>query len=188
MANPLLRTGGMIIFVTGNSGKVCEAERILGASLKQAVLDLEEIQEIAVEPVVQKKALQAYTILHEPVLVEDTGFYIQAWNGLPGALIKWFLKALGTEGLCRLMRGERDRRVTAVTFFGYYNGSDYHSFAGEVAGVIPQTPRGTGGFGWDPIFQPLGGEKTFAEMMPEEKDRISMRRQALEKLRSASLF
>ena len=178
----------MITFVTGNPGKVHEAERILGFSLKPTALDLEEIQEISVEPVVRKKALQAHATLHEPVLVEDTGFYIQAWNGLPGALIKWFLKALGTEGICRLMQRERDRKVSAVTVFGYYDGSEYHSFAGEVKGVIPQIPRGTGGFGWDPIFQPLGREKTFAEMMPEEKDRISMRRQALEKLRAASLF
>jgi len=178
----------MIAFVTGNMGKVREAERIIGVSLKQVALELEEMQEIAVEPVVRKKALQAYAILREPVLVEDTGFYIQAWNGLPGALIKWFLKALGTEGICRLMQGEKDRTVTAVTLFGYYDGSRYHSFAGEVVGVIPQTPRGTGGFGWDPIFQPLGSEKTFAEMMPEEKDQVSMRRRALERLRAASLF
>lgn len=177
----------MTVFVTGNPDKVREAERILGVSLKQVSLDLEEIQEIAVEPVVRKKVLQAYAILHEPVLVEDTGFHIHAWNRLPGALIKWFLKALGTEGICRLMQGEKDRTVTVVTFFGYYDGSEYHGFAGEVVGVIPQTPRGAGGFGWDPIFQPLGSDKTFAEMMPEEKDRVSMRRRALERLRAASL-
>jgi non-canonical purine NTP pyrophosphatase (RdgB/HAM1 family) len=188
MVERSLRPEGMIAFVTGNTGKVHEAERILGVSLKQVTLDLEEIQEIAVEPVVRKKALQAYAVLREPVLVEDTGFYIQAWNGLPGALIKWFLKALGTEGICRLMQGEKNRTVTAVTSFGYYDGSRYHGFTGEVVGVIPQTPRGAGGFGWDPIFQPLSSEKTFAEMRPEEKDRISMRRQALEKLRAASLF
>ncbi len=178
----------MVTFVTGNPGKACEAQRILGVSLKQVFLDLEEIQEIAVEPVVRKKVLQAHAVLREPVLVEDTGFCIQAWNGLPGALIKWFLKTLGTRGICRLMQGEKDRRVTAVTCFGYHNGSDYQSFVGEVVGVIPQAPCGMGGFGWDPIFQPLGSDKTFAEMIPEEKDRISMRRQALEKLRAASLF
>jgi len=53
--------------------------------------------------------------------------------------------------------------------------------------VIPESPRGTSGFGWDAIFQPLGSERTFAEMTPEEKDRFSMRRLALEQLRKAGL-
>jgi inosine/xanthosine triphosphate pyrophosphatase family protein len=53
---------------------------------------------------------------------------------------------------------------------------------------LPRAVSGAGGFGWDPIFQPLSSEKTFAEMMPEEKDRVSMRRQALERLRAALLL
>ncbi len=175
----------MVVFVTGSPGKLREVERILGETLKGASLELEEIQEIAVEPVVQKKALQAYALLQEPVVVEDTGLYIHAWNGLPGALVKWFLRALGAKGICRLMQGEKDRTVTAKTVLGYYNGQEYCSFTGVVVGRVPPTPRGEGGFGWDAIFEPLGCAKTFAEMTPEEKDRLSMRRQALEKLRVA---
>ena len=54
--------------------------------------------------------------------------------------------------------------------------------------MVPQAPRGTNGFGWDAIFQPLGSERTFAEMTPEEKDHFSMRRLALEQLRSSGLL
>ena len=178
----------MPVFVTLSADKVREAERILGVSLEQAARELEEMQEIEVEPVVRRKALQAHALLARPVLVEDTGFHVRAWNGLPGALVKWFLKALGTEGICRLMRAEEERAVTAVTVAGYYDGRRYRSFSGEVRGVMPSQPRGLGGFGWDSIFQPEGSEKTFAEMAPDEKDRWSMRRLALEKLRAAALF
>jgi non-canonical purine NTP pyrophosphatase (RdgB/HAM1 family) len=54
---------------------------------------------------------------------------------------------------------------------------------GETRGVIASAPTGAGGFGWDPIFRPIGASHTFAEMDQAEKNRFSMRRQALERLR-----
>jgi non-canonical purine NTP pyrophosphatase (RdgB/HAM1 family) len=149
---------------------------------------LEEIQEISLEPVVAHKARQAYTQIRRPVLVEDTGLAFAAWNALPGALIKWFLSSLGNGGLCRLMRTETNRTATATTVFGYYDGSLYRAFSGSVEGVIVESPRGTQGFGWDAIFQPLGSERTFGEMSPAEKDRFSMRRLALEQLRESGVL
>ena len=178
----------MLTFITSSANKLAEVERLLGRSLVQASLPLEEIQAIDLETVVRHKAHQAHARLGQPVLVEDTGLAFAAWNGLPGALIKWFLAALGPKGICKLLRDETHRAATATTLFGYCNGSEYHVFAGTVSGVIPEAPRGTNGFGWDAIFQPLGSARTFAEMAPEEKDHFSMRRLALEQLRYLGLL
>ncbi len=178
----------MLIFITSSAIKLAEIERILGRPLTQASLPLEEIQDIDLEPVVRHKARQAYAQLGRPVLVEDTGLAFTAWNGLPGALIKWFLVSLGTEGICRLLRGEANRRATATTLFAYDDGTDARVFSGTVQGLIPEIPRGANGFGWDAIFQPLDSDRTFAEMAPEEKDRFSMRRLALEQLRNSDLL
>jgi len=178
----------VLTFITSSANKLAEVERILGRTLARASLPLEEIQAIDLEPVVRHKAHQAYADLGRPVLGEDTGLAFAAWNGLPGALIKWFLTTVGPNGICKLLRGETNRAATATTLFGYYNGTEYRVFAGTVSGVIAETPRGTDGFGWDAIFQPLGSDRTFAEMNPEEKDRFSMRRLALEQLRNSGLL
>ncbi len=167
---------------------MAEVERLLGQRLTRASLALDEIQDIALEPVVIHKVTHAYTQVRQPVLVEDTGLTFAAWHGLPGALVKWFLSTVGTDGLCRLLQGEENRAATASTLFAYCDGTILRVFPGTVTGSIPHTPRGNGGFGWDAIFQPLGSERTFAEMSAEEKDRFSMRRLALEQLRASGLL
>ena len=177
----------MLTLVTSSADKLAEVERLLGRRLAQASLPLEEIQAIDVEAVVRHKAHQAYARLGRPVLVEDTGLTFAAWNGLPGALIKWFLAALGPQGICKLLRDETNRAATATTVFGYDDGGECRVFAGTVPGVIPEAPRGANGFGWDAIFQPLGSDRTFAEMTPGEKDHFSMRRLALQQLCRAGL-
>ncbi len=178
----------MLTFITSSANKLAEVERILGRPLTQTSLPLEEIQAIDLEPVVRYKAHQAYSHLGRPVLVEDTSLTFAAWNGLPGALIKWFLTSLGTEGICKLLRRETNRTATATTLFCYSDGTDARVFSGTVQGIVPEIPRGTNGFGWDAIFQPLGSDQTFAEMTSEEKDRFSMRRMALEQLRNSGLL
>jgi non-canonical purine NTP pyrophosphatase (RdgB/HAM1 family) len=177
-----------LTFITSSDNKLREVERLLGQQLSRAQVPLDEIQDIALEPVVVHKAKQAYIQVQRPVLVEDTGLAFAAWNGLPGALVKWFLVALGTEGLCRLLQGEGNRSAVASTLFAYYDGKLLRVFTGTVEGSVPLQPRGESGFGWDAIFQPVGSERTFAEMTTEEKDRFSMRRFALEQLRASRLL
>ncbi|HXG19767.1 MAG TPA: non-canonical purine NTP pyrophosphatase [Methylomirabilota bacterium] len=178
----------MLTFITSSANKLAEVERILGCSLAREAIALEEIQAIELAPVVRHKARQAYALLGRPVLVEDTGLAFTAWNGLPGALIKWFLVSLGVAGLCQLLQAARNREATATTVFAYSDGKEPRLFSGVIHGVVPDAPRGAAGFGWDAIFQPLGSNKTFAEMEPEEKDRFSMRRLALEQLRDSGLL
>lgn len=178
----------MLTFITGNEQKRVEVERILGCSLACESLPLEEIQSIELEPVVRHKAAQAYAFVQRPVLVEDTGLAFSAWNGFPGALVKWLLSSLGPDGICRLLCREKNRSAIAMTLFAYCAGDDLRVFYGAVPGVIPEAPRGTSGFGWDALFQPLGSVHTFAEMSAEEKDQFSMRRLALEQLRHSGLL
>jgi non-canonical purine NTP pyrophosphatase (RdgB/HAM1 family) len=188
MAALLVESVDMLTFITGSEQKLVEVERMLGCSLMRESMSLEEIQSIDLEPVVRHKAAQAYALLGRPVLVEDTGLAFAAWNGFPGALIKWLLASIGVEGICRLLRGETNRSATATTLFAYCDERELRVFPGVVTGVIAETPRGSSGFGWDAIFQPLGSARTFAEMTPEEKDQFSMRRLALDRLRHASLL
>ena len=173
-------------FVTSNKNKVREFEGILGMKLEQIEVDLEEIQEIEVERVVEHKALEAYEKTGKPVMVEDTGLYIEAWNGFPGALAKWVGKTIGFENIPNMLTVRTsdvlNMKAYAKTIVGYYDGNHLKFFEGKIKGTIPTEARGESGFGWDQIFIPEGHEKTFAEMSAEEKNAVSMRRLALEKL------
>ena len=178
----------MLTFISSNTNKVRECERILGSAVAHESLPLDEIQSIDHLPVVEHKARLAYAALSRPVLVEDTGLAFAAWNGLPGALIKWFLSSVGVEGLCQMMRAETNRAATATTLLGYCDGESVQTFAGMVQGSISDRPRGTRGFGWDAIFQPETSGLTFAEMNAAEKDRFSMRGKAFEALQASGLL
>lgn len=173
-----------LTIATGNSNKVVQMERHLHQPLQQINIDLPEIQAVNVSDVIEGKAWVAYQKAGRPVLVEDTGLYIQAWNGLPGALIRWFLESVGTAGICRMLADFDDHRARAETCIGYCDGSDVHLFVGAVEGSIARSPRGKFGFGWDPIFIPAGSELTFAEVPPEEKTANDMRRVAALKLKA----
>lgn len=174
-------------FATSNQGKIREAERITGNSFESVEIDLPEIQSIAVADVVRAKAAAAYKVLREPVLIEDTGLSLDAWNGLPGALIKWFLDSMGNEGIIRMLSQEANRKASAVSRLCWFDGTTFHEFEGVVHGHIPEKIQGTGGFGWDAIFIPDGHTKSFAEMTPEEKDELSMRAIAFQAMRENRL-
>jgi len=173
-----------VYFVTSNKNKFREFKRILGKDLKielrQVKLALDEIQAIKVREVVKHKAKEAFKKLKKPVIVEDTGLYFDEWNGLPGALAKWFDRAIGYRNLCSLLR--KNRKATAETVIGFFDGKNYREFKGRVRGRISKKPQGTTNFGWDIIFIPEGYKETFAAM-GEKKHEISMRKIAVEKLK-----
>lgn len=173
------------IFVTRSSDKAREVERMLGVPIERRDLDLPELQAVDVKDVVAAKARLAYeTLGGMPVIVEDTGLYIDAWNKLPGALVRWFIQCVGDEGICAMLSAFSNRAAWAETAVGTYDGQ-LRIYAGRVDGRIAPQPAGRGGFGWDTIFVPNGSEKTFAEMTPTEKDRYSMRRIAFEAMLAA---
>ena len=167
-----------LVFVSSNEKKTREIEKILGFPLVRRNLDIPEIQSLDVEEVAKDKARKAYERIKKPVMVEDTGLYIQEWNGFPGALVKWVLRTLGREKICKLL--SQNREALAKTCVCLFNGKEMKTFTGEIQGEIAEKPGKSDGFGWDPVFIPSGYEKPFSEL-GEEKDRISMRRRALEK-------
>ena len=103
---------------------------------------------------------------------------------MPGPYIKWFLSALGPEGLPRLLADFDDKSANALCMFGYAESLEIiNVFEGKTAGEIV-SPRGPRDFGWDPIFQPEGYSQTYADMEKSEKNKISHRFRALDKLKN----
>ncbi len=169
-----------LIFITGNKSKFEEARSII-PNLQQLDIDLPEIQSLDPREVITAKLKEALKYTDECV-VEDTSLMFDSLNGLPGPLIKWFLKAKGVDGLATLAERTLDTKATAVTWIGYQKqGLEPVFFEGALRGQIVQ-PRGDYGFGWDPIFELEEKNLTFAEMNAEEKNQVSMRKAAFGKL------
>jgi non-canonical purine NTP pyrophosphatase (RdgB/HAM1 family) len=169
------------LFVTHSRHKLAEAERYLGRKLKHFGLDLPELQSIDVEEVAVHKVKHANAALQRPVLVDDTGLYVDAWNGMPGALVKWFMQRVGDRGFCDMMMQFPIRSARAKTVLATCDDETINIYIGMVVGSIAPEPRGEG-FSWETIFIPEGCTKTLAEMTPEEKDPHSVRRLAFEAL------
>lgn len=172
-----------ISLITGNEGKAREYTTLLGLDVSAVKEDLIEIQDLDVVKVVERKVQDAYSKLQAPVLVDDTGLSLNGWNGLPGALVAWFLGAVGAEGILKMAEGVTDRRATVTTALGYADANGVRVFTGTLQGTLTTERRGDGGFGYDSIFVPAGSDLTFAEMSSEQKNAISHRKLAVEKLR-----
>ncbi len=170
-----------IIFITGNKGKLSEAQSIVPGIIGKE-MDLNEIQEIDAEKIIEAKLKEAYKHHKGEYIVEDTSLYFEALNGLPGPLIKWFLQALGDKGVAELVSKYENRKALAKTLIGYISENGVvEYFSGDIKGTIVQ-PLGDEGFGWDKIFMPDGYDKTFGQMSREDKNKISMRKIAFSKL------
>lgn len=170
-------------FITGSKNKFAEMQTIL-SDIEQLEIDLPELQEIDAHKIIEAKLSEALKHNQGAFIVEDTSLYLDAMQGLPGPLIKWFMKTIGNEGLYKIAFAFGNYGAEAKTIIGYSDGSRTEFFEGVIRGSIVE-PRGETGFGWDPIFQPENTDKTFAELTAEEKNSFSMRRLAAEKLKSA---
>ncbi|CAJ0766463.1 13957_t:CDS:2, partial [Entrophospora sp. SA101] len=149
-------------FVTGNKKKLEEVQAIIGKSidLSSHKLDLTEIQGTSQE-VSKDKCKRASIVLNCPVITEDTCLCFNALEGLPGPYIKWFLEKLGHDGLNKMLSGFEDKSAYALCTFAYSSGQNDEPilFEGRTNGKIVEA-RGPNNFGWDPIFQPDGFDKT----------------------------
>ncbi|KAI0092114.1 inosine triphosphate pyrophosphatase-like protein [Irpex rosettiformis] len=175
-----------LVFVTGNRMKLQEVRYILSQNtdieLTSQDLDVPEIQGTT-EEVAIEKCRKAAEIIQGPCITEDTALCFEALNGLPGPYIKDFMKKLGLDGLNTLLEGFPTKKATAVCTFAYSAGPGTEPilFEGKVDGkIVP--PRGAELFGWNAVFEEETTGKTFAEMSEEEKNKISHRYRALEKL------
>ena len=177
-----------LTFVTSNAGKAREAGALLGRAVTAQPLDLPEVQSLDFAEVARAKALVAARALGVPVLVEDSGLVVAGWGGFPGPFTKWItMRALGQEGLAKMLDGFSDRGAEAVSALAVarpgQEGKDVVVAIGRVAGSIALHPRGENGFGWDVLFIPAAATRTWAEMSEEEKMRDSHRARAFREMR-----
>ena len=169
-------------FVTSNRFKIIEAQEILvamGIHVVPIDMKIEELQTTDTPRLVRDKAIRAFANIARPLFVEHTGLYLKFMNDLPGGLTQIVWDALQADRFSELFGKSPDPRVVAKTTIAYIDGKQVHTFFGEVAGRIADSPRGNRDFQWDCVFVPDGETEAFAEM-GNRKNEISMRRRALD--------
>jgi XTP/dITP diphosphohydrolase len=188
-----------LLLATRNAHKTREFRELLGPGFD--VIDLSSFPEIAIseetgqtfEENAASKALAASQDRHLLVIADDSGLEVDALGGAPGIYSARYASENANDAenvdqlLCELRtrnvdckkRSARFRCVIALAKNGKLRGT----FEGMVEGTIVDPPRGTGGFGYDPVFQPDGFEETFAEMASELKNKISHRAKAIAAVR-----
>lgn len=184
LLDQFLDTKFMLYFITGNRNKFDEVRVLLSPiEIEQLDIDLPEIQDIDAKKIIKAKLEEAMAHHEGEFLVEDTSLSVDALHGLPGPLIKWFLEALGREGLADLVSRFDSKVAWAQTILGYARTHDeIYYFEGVTEGQIV-TPRGASNFDWDSVFEVKDTGKTYAEMSFEEKNQISHRCKAVIKLK-----
>lgn len=147
-------------------------------------MELLEIQSFDPTDVCVTKALDARRRCGHSVLVEDMAFMLHAFAPFPGTLYASVEKMLRLKGILRLMQDAENRNVTVVQSIAFAVGDKpiVRVVQAIMSGRMSAEIWGSNGFGFDPIFIPDGHDKTLAEMDAEEKNRISMRRIAIEML------
>jgi XTP/dITP diphosphohydrolase len=165
--------------VTSNANKAREIEAFFGGAIEVAhfALEIPEHRSDDVVEIARGKAQFAFDTLNVPLIVDDTGFSINALKGFPGPYAAYVLRTIGNAGILKLMADEENRTGTFTTAIAYADGENTRVFPGTVNGRITLKPRGENGFGYDPIFEWEG--RTLAELKLEEKSRISHRARAL---------
>lgn len=130
------------------------------------------------------KAVAACKYCDVPAFADDSGLEVEALDGRPGIHSSRYA-ASDPERIAKLLeelKGKENRRARFVCVIAIAaNGEVIETFEGEVTGTILEAPRGENGFGYDPVFQPDGFDKSFAELTQEEKNRISHRANAYAK-------
>ncbi|MHA1863946.1 MAG: RdgB/HAM1 family non-canonical purine NTP pyrophosphatase, partial [Candidatus Thorarchaeota archaeon] len=134
-----------------------------------------EIRSHDVEEIARAAAKRAFATLNKPVVLDDTGFFVSALKDFPGSYAGFVLKAIGYEGILKLLDKVEDRSAKFVSAVGFYDGTHLKTFVGELHGSISEQASGSEGFGYDPIFIPDGITKTISELTFSEKINISHR-------------
>ena len=181
--------GKVVFFATGNINKFNEARSILSPyGLAVALLRVkgDEIQSDSLKEIAKTSVINAFKHTNLPIFVEDAGLFIDALDGFPGPYAAYAYKTIHNSGILRLMENVKDRQATFQSVIAYMDQTlgEPECFNGESKGEITQTERKTAGkaaFGFDPIFQPAGSSKSFAEMTIEQKNGFSHRAKAIKK-------
>lgn len=182
-----------LIFATNNQHKVEEIQAAIGSqlevvSLKQAGIDI-DIPEPhdTLEANASEKSRTIHQLTGEHCFSEDTGLEVEALNGEPGVKSARYAgedKAFdkNVEKLLSKLGNQENRKARFRTVISLiWEGREW-LFEGICEGTITREPAGTGGFGYDPVFIPTDGDRTFAQMTMAEKNELSHRKKAADKL------
>ncbi len=170
-----------LVLVTQNKHKLRELTPLFeefGVEFDTTSLEKWEVRANDVETVASEAAKIAFEELRRPVVVDDTGLYIEALEGFPMAYPAFVLETIGKKGILKLMEGVEDRSAMFISAVGFCDGSTLRTFKGAMEGSIGFEEIGEEGFGYDPIFIPEGYSKTYAQLTFEEKVSISHRSRA----------
>jgi XTP/dITP diphosphohydrolase len=171
-----------VFFASSNEHKFEEAQRILstlGINIKLFKTTLEEIQSNSLNEIAKRKAIDAFTKIQKPILIEDDGLFINSLNGFPGPYSSYAYDTIGNTGIIQLLENTELRDAKFVAIIAYCNGIDeVKLFESSIPGKISKEIE-KGGWGYDPIFIPDGESKTFANV--SDKDKFSHRSASLKK-------
>lgn len=180
-----------IYFVTRNIHKFNEVldlftKENVNYDLKQIDIETIEIQADSIKDIALFKLDSVKDKIDGSFFIEDAGFFVDdPLKGFPGAFSSYVLKTIGNEGILKLINDYdiTNAHFSAIIALYFKPLEEVLLFEGNVKGKVSKTIRGTGGFGFDPIFIPdETPDKTFAELSMEEKNSFSHRGQALKKL------
>ncbi len=182
-----------ICFATNNLHKLKEVQSLLGDRV--ALVTLKEVgctEELSedqntLEGNSLQKAKYVATVCHLPTIADDTGLVVGALHGEPGVKSARYAGPQRRDEdnialLLKNLEGVNNREAQFKTIITLVDGDRIHQFEGVVNGIILSEKKGTGGFGYDPVFLPDGHTQTFAEMSTQEKNEISHRAAAIKKL------
>ncbi len=182
-----------LVFATNNKHKLKEIRDFLGNSVN--ILGLEDIgcsedipeEHDTLEGNARQKAEYIYKKYKINCFADDTGLEVDALNGRPGVYSARYagpeqVAQKNIQKLLEELSGKELRTARFKTVIALYLNDNYYSFEGCIEGRIAHEQSGSDGFGYDPVFKPMGYERTFAEMPLKEKNRISHRAVATSKL------
>lgn len=186
-----------IVLASNNPDKVKEVKEILGPlgievfSLKDLGIKIEiEEDQSTFEGNARKKARTVFELTGLPTIADDSGLMVEALNGEPGVYSSRYAgeehnyEKNNQKLLQELKNKPEPHRAKFVCFINYITETEDEIFIGETSGEILKEPRGTNGFGYDPLFKPDGFDKSYAELPSEIKNKISHRYKALVKFRN----
>jgi XTP/dITP diphosphohydrolase len=182
-----------LIFATNNKHKLQEVQKLLPSAINLVTLAdagiHEDIPETAdtLEGNASIKSRFVFELTDLNCFADDTGLEVEALNGAPGVYSARYAgeKCSFADNVNKLLHEMQDKDNRAAKFrtvISLMLDEKEYFFEGVVDGEITREVHGTDGFGYDPIFKPAGFDKTFAEMTLEEKNKISHRARAVEKL------
>lgn len=182
-----------IIFATANQNKADEIQKIMPSEIE--ILSLKDIgfegDIPETQPTIEGNAIQKANYIvekfHQNCFADDTGLEVEALNGEPGV---YSARYAGEERdneknidlVLEKLKSEENRKARFKTVIALSIDGNLKTFEGIVEGEIIKEKRGTQGFGYDAVFLPDGYDKTFAELSMDEKNNISHRARAIQKM------